>query len=70
MSSALKYIVDETGQKTSVLVPVKVWEELNADYRKLQAKLAVFDSIRKGLKEVKTAHKRGKNLQSLRDFLK
>ena len=26
MSEPLQYIVDETGHKTSVLVPLKVWE--------------------------------------------
>jgi len=27
MASALKYIVDENGDKTSVLVPLKTWEK-------------------------------------------
>ena len=57
MPGALKYIVDETGQKTSVLVPVKVWEDLNANYQKLQNKLNVFTSIQEGLKEVQAAKK-------------
>ncbi len=35
MPNALKYIVDGSGQKTSVLVPVKVWDDLNANYQKL-----------------------------------
>ena len=39
MPDALKYIVNESGQKTSVLVPVKVWDDLNANYKKLQNKL-------------------------------
>ncbi len=33
MADTLKYIVDESGQKTSVLIPVKMWEDLNANYR-------------------------------------
>ncbi len=28
MSSAIKYMVDENGQKTSVLVPLKTWEKI------------------------------------------
>jgi hypothetical protein len=70
MPNALKYIVDEHGQKTSVLVPVKVWEDLNDNYQKLQNKLTVFNSIKDGLKEIKQARKTGKNLSTLKDFLK
>ena len=70
MASTLKYIIDETGHKTSVLVPVKVWEDLNANYQKLQNKLSVFNSINEGLHEVKGARKSGKKLQTLKDFLK
>ena len=48
MPTALKYIVDESGQKTSVLVPVKVWEDLNANYQKLQNKLSVLRVVNEG----------------------
>ena len=34
MAGAVKYLKDETGQKTSVLVPVKVWADLNTNYKK------------------------------------
>jgi hypothetical protein len=70
MPNALKYIVDESGNKTSVLVPVKVWEDLNANYQKLQNKLNVLNSIKEGLREVKNTKKTGKKLQNLKDFLK
>lgn len=70
MPGAVKYIVDESGQKTTVLVPIKEWETLNDNYRKLQSKLEVFTSIRKGLQEVKQARKSGKKMQSLKEFLK
>jgi hypothetical protein len=70
MPGALKYIVDESGQKTSVLVPVKVWEDLNANYQKLYNKLSVFNSIQEGLNEVKNASNSKKKLQTLKDFLK
>jgi hypothetical protein len=68
MPGALKYIVDEKGQKTSVLIPVKVWEDLNNNYQKLQKKLNVFSNIQAGLKEVQAARKNGKQLQTLKDF--
>lgn len=70
MAEALKYIVDNNGNKTSVLVPVKVWEDLNSNYEKLQAKLAVLNGLRDGLTEVKKNKKSGKKLQTLKDFLK
>lgn len=70
MAGAFKYIVDETGQKTSVLVPLKVWEDLNTNYNKLQTKMNVFKSIQVGLKEVTDSRKSNKKLQSFKDFLK
>jgi hypothetical protein len=70
MPSTLKYIVDDSGNRTSVLVPLKVWDELNASYQKLQAKLAVLQSVQQGLKEVKAAKKSNRKLQMLKDFLK
>lgn len=70
MPAALKYIVDENGHKSLVLVPVKVSEELNAKYLKLQNKLDVLNGMREGLDEVKEAKKSGRKLQTLKDFFK
>jgi hypothetical protein len=69
MSSALKYLIDDKGHKTSVLVPVKAWEDLNEKYKKLNKKLAVLTGIQQGLLEVKESRKNGKSLQTLSDFL-
>ena len=69
MSTALKYIVDEKGHKTSVLVPVKTWENLNEKYKKLDKKLSILTGIQNGINEVKDAGTNGKSLQSLSDFL-
>ena len=70
MASALKYIVDENGDKTSVLVPLKTWEKINQDYYKLQNKLKVLTGIKEGLAEVRYPKKSGKKLQTLKDFLR
>lgn len=70
MATALKYITDDSGNRTSVLVPVKVWEDLNTNYEKLQAKLYVLNGIRVGLHEIKRSRQSGKKLQTLKDFLK
>jgi hypothetical protein len=70
MSSAIKYMVDDKGQKTSVLVPLKTWTKINEDYKRLQNKFKVFSGINNALKEVKAANKSGKKLQTLKDFLR
>lgn len=70
MPDALRYIVDNSGHKTSVLVPVKVWEDLNNNYQRLQKKLTILNGISEGLNEVRQANKTGKKLQTLKDFLK
>ena len=63
-------MVDENGNKTSVLVPLKTWEKINEDYSKLQNKLKVLTGIKEGLAEVHDAKKSGKKLQTLKDFLR
>ena len=69
MAGALKYMVDENGDKTSVLVPLRTWEKINKEYTKLQNKLRVFTEIKEGLSEVKETGKSCKKLQTLKDFL-
>ncbi|MBW8050287.1 MAG: hypothetical protein FVQ77_08105 [Cytophagales bacterium] len=69
MNQNVKYVIDESGNKTSVLVPVKEWKKLNENYEKLKNKLDVFKAIKDGIIEVKTARKKGIKLQSLSGFL-
>jgi hypothetical protein len=64
MPGAVKYIVDGSGQGMSVLVPIKEWENLNANYRKLQKKIDVFTSVKQGLQEVRPSRKSGRKLQT------
>lgn len=70
MAGALKYMVDEKGDKTSVLVPIRTWEKMNKEYAMLQNKVNVFTGIIEGLTEVKDARTSGKKLQTLKDFLR
>ena len=70
MSSAIKYMVDENGQKTSVLVPLKTWEKINWEYSRLENKLNVLLGLKSAIAEVKAAKKSGKKLQTLKDFLR
>jgi hypothetical protein len=69
MSTALKYIIDDKGHKTSVLVPVKTWDDLNEKYKKLNKKLAILTGIQESIAEVKEQRSKGKSLQTLSDFL-
>lgn len=69
MSSALKYIIDYKGHKTSVLVPLKAWDDLNEKYKKLNKKLEILTGIQEGINEVKENRSKNKSLQTLSDFL-
>lgn len=69
MRNTVKYIVDDRGVKTSVIVPYNKWEKINSDYKKLQNKFEVFLAIQDGLGELKTAKRFDKKLQTLSDFL-
>jgi hypothetical protein len=70
MAVAIKYMLDEKGDKAAVLVPIKTWQKINSDYALLQNKLKVLTGIKAGLAEVKQAKKAGKKLQPLKDFLR
>jgi hypothetical protein len=70
MPNAIKYVKDESGQKTSVLVPVKVWDDLNTNFKKLRNKLKVMNGIHQALTEVYNARKSGKELKTLKDFIR
>jgi len=69
MRNGMQYIIDDSGVKTSVIVPYDKWEKINEDYRKLQNKLKVFTAIQEGLGEIKASKKQGIKLQTLSDFL-
>ena len=69
MRNPVKYIVDDRGIKTSVIVPLDKWEKINSDYKKLQNKFEVFLAIQDGLGELKIAKRQDKKLQTLSDFL-
>ena len=69
MATDLKYMIDEKGITTSVLVPLKTWNKLNHDFSNLQKKMQVFSSIKNGLKEINESKNTGKPLQTLKEFL-
>jgi hypothetical protein len=70
MADAVKYMVDEKGDKTAVLVPIKTWTKINGDYLKLQHQLSLLAGLKNAFTEVKEAKKTGKKLQTLKSFLR
>ncbi|HLF44876.1 MAG TPA: hypothetical protein VI548_00515 [Chitinophagaceae bacterium] len=70
MAEAFKYLIDENGEKTSVLVPIKTWQKINNDYNKLQNKLNVLSGIKSGFAEVRESKRTVKKLQTLKEFLR
>lgn len=69
MATPLKYMVDENGQKTSVLVPIKTWAKIKEDYNKLQNKLNFIIGLKGAFQEIESAKKSGKKLTTLKGFL-
>lgn len=70
MAHPIKYMIDEKGQKTSVVVPFNTWTKINDDFTKLQNKLTILLGIKSAYNEVKMSKKTGKKLQTLKDFLR
>jgi hypothetical protein len=70
MAGAVKYMIDEKGDKTSVIVPIKIWTKMSQDYARLQKKLNLLVGLKSALGEVKEAKKTGKRLQTLKSFLR
>jgi hypothetical protein len=69
MADALQYMVDDKGQKTSVLVPIKTWEKMTHEHSLLESKIKILTGIKDGLNEVREAKKAGTKLQTLKEFL-
>ena len=63
-------MVDQKGEKISVLVLITTSTKINEDYNKLQNKLKVLPGIKSALTEVNLSKKTGKKLQTLKDFLR
>ncbi len=69
MSPNVQYVMDNMGNKTSMIIPFNEWNEFNLKYQKLLNKLRVMTGIKEGIREVKEAKAKGKKLQTLNDFL-
>jgi hypothetical protein len=65
----MQFVVNQKGVKTSVIIPFEEWERINVDYQKLKKKFEVFESITKGIEEIKSPNKRRRKSKTLSEFL-
>jgi len=66
---SIQYMIDESGTKTSAIVPIRTWEKINENHQKLKNKLNLLIGLKAGLLETKEVKKTGKKLQTRKDFL-
>jgi len=69
MTTKVQYIVDNLGNKISVVISYSDWEKLNLQYQKLLNKLDILEGIKDSILEIRKSRKEGKKLQTLTDFL-
>jgi hypothetical protein len=65
MISNVQYIVDNLGNKVSVIVPYMDWEKM----QKLINKMEILQGIKEGMLEIKKSAKKGRKMQTLTEFL-
>jgi hypothetical protein len=68
MKTEILYIINEKGIRTSVIIPIKKWRQLNKDYEKLKNKLSILTGIKESIAEIKSSKKNGKKLQALKNI--
>lgn len=69
MELQLKYITDQNGNHTAVVIPMRNWEKFKNDHEKLQNKIKVLNGISDALNEVEEIKKGKKKGKTLREFL-
>ena len=69
MELQLKYITDQNGHNTAVVIPMRNWEKFKNEHEKLQNKIKVLNGIANALDEVEEIKKGKKKGKTLREFL-
>ncbi len=65
MQAKVQYLLNEKGEKASVLLPFKQWEKIQTLLRKQEVLLG----IKSAFVEIREAKNNGEQLQSLTDFI-
>ncbi len=69
MATAVQYLTNDTGERTSVVISYAAWAKLRQERQLLRRKLQILQGIGAGVAEVKAAQAAGQPLPSLRAFL-
>ncbi|MFH1319270.1 MAG: hypothetical protein ABII90_01265 [Bacteroidota bacterium] len=69
MGLQLKYITDQNGQQTAVIIPMKNWEKFQKEHEKLENKIKVLNGIADALDEIEDIKKGKEKGKTLREFL-
>lgn len=69
MIPKVKYITDQSGQKTAVIINIEEWNALQKELETFRQQKLIKESIETGFGEVRQWKKGDKKLMSLKDFL-
>ncbi len=65
----LRYLTDNKGSKTAVVIPIKEWEKYNKNLNELHQMLKLKYSLKTGLTEASKSISSKKKLITLKDFI-
>lgn len=63
------YLVDTEGKKIAVQIPIEEWKLVEEDLKKIRKKNEILKELKESIIEVRTAHKEGRKLKTIEDFL-
>ena len=66
----MDYIIDKKGKKTSVVLPLKEYEKLQANTIHLKKQLGLLLGIKRGMEEIRKSKKTGKPLRDVSALIK
>jgi hypothetical protein len=65
----INYVIDEKGNHSAVIVPIRQWENFMSRFSKMKNKLEVLTGLEEAVDEVNSIKKGKKQPKSLTDFL-
>lgn len=69
MITSLKYLTNEKGQRSAVIVPIKTWNESQKKLKSIQKEIEIISGIRDALHEIKSIKLKKKKLPTLSSVL-
>lgn len=65
----IKYITDDTGKRQEVVIPFKIWKNLNEELNSLREKHKILEGLQQACREVKMQESGELPEQNLENFL-